>query len=87
MEKKLPDALAQTVTTFTKIQPVRLMFQDEARLGRISDCCYCGCPKPMRPIVRAMLTHQYVYAYAAVSPLDGRMDSLVLPHVNTDCMQ
>ena len=41
----------------------------------------------MRPIVRAMLTHQYVYAYAAVSPMDGRMDSLVLPHVNTDCMQ
>jgi len=87
LEKKLPDALAQTVTTFAKSQPVRLMFQDEARFGRISDCCYCWCPKPMRPIVRAMLTHQYVYAYAAVSPLDGRMDSLVLPHVNTDCMQ
>ena len=40
----------------------------------------------MRPIVKAMLTHQYVYAYGAVSILDGAFDSLVLPHVNSECM-
>jgi transposase len=34
-----------------------------------------------------MLTHQYTYAYGAVSPIDGRFDSLVLPHVNGDCMK
>lgn len=33
-----------------------------------------------------MLTHQYVYAYGAVSILDGAFDSLVLPHVNSECM-
>jgi hypothetical protein len=33
-----------------------------------------------------MLTHQYVYAYGAVSLPDGHFDSLVLPHVNGDCM-
>ena len=87
MEKKLPEALTQAVAGFPSAQPLRLMFQDEARFGRISACCYCWCPKPLRPLVRAMLTHQYVYAYAAVSPLDGRMDSLVLPHVNSQCMQ
>ena len=27
------------------------------------------------------------YAYGAVSPLDGAFDSLVLPHVNSECMQ
>ncbi|WP_143083385.1 hypothetical protein [Nitrosomonas communis] len=27
------------------------------------------------------------YAFSAVSPLDGAFDSLVLPHVNSDCMQ
>jgi DDE superfamily endonuclease len=27
-----------------------------------------------------MLTHQYVYAYGAVSILQGNFDSLVLPH-------
>lgn len=33
-----------------------------------------------------MLSHQYVYAYAAVSPQDGRLDSLVLPEVNGQWM-
>ena len=37
-------------------------------------------------MVKAMLTHQYTYAYGAVSPMDGKFDSLVLPH-NTECMQ
>lgn len=62
------------------------MFQDEARFGRISDCRYCWAPYPLRPTVKAMLTHQYVYAYAAVSPMDGSVDSLVLPAVNGACM-
>ncbi len=38
-------------------------------------------------MVSAMVTQQYTYAYGAVSPLDGAFDSLVLPHVNTYCMQ
>ena len=63
------------------------MFQDEARFGRISDTCYCWAPMPLRPMVKAMLTHEYTYAYGAVSPLDGKFDSLILPHVNTACMQ
>lgn len=62
------------------------MFQDEARFGRISDCRYCWAKFPQRPTVKAMLTHQYVYAFGAVSIGDGRFDSLVLPHVNSDCM-
>lgn len=87
MEKKLPSELAQIVGSFAKLQPLRLMFQDEARFGRISDCRYCWAPRPLRPTVKAMLTHQYVYAYAAVSPMDGAVDSLVLPAVNGGCME
>jgi len=34
-----------------------------------------------------MLAHQYVYAHGAVSPKDGQFDSLVMPHVNSQCMQ
>jgi len=34
-----------------------------------------------------MVTQQYTYAYAAVSVRDGEMDSLILPHVNGQCMQ
>ncbi|WP_165923007.1 hypothetical protein [Sulfurirhabdus autotrophica] len=32
------------------------MFQDEARFGRISDTRHCWCPKPMRPMAKAMVT-------------------------------
>jgi hypothetical protein len=42
--------------------------------------------EPLRPLVKAMLTHPYPYAYGAAGPLDGRLDSLILPHVNTECM-
>ncbi|SFJ14455.1 Transposase [Nitrosomonas sp. Nm34] len=66
---------------------MRLMFQDEARFGRISDCRRAWVPRPMRPLVKAMLTYEYTYAYATVCPLDGKFDSLVLPDVNTECMQ
>lgn len=38
-------------------------------------------------MVNAMLTHEYTYAYGAASPLDGKFDSLILPHVNSQCMQ
>lgn len=33
------------------------------------------------------MTQEYTYAYAAVSVLDGGLDTLILPHVNTVCMQ
>lgn len=63
------------------------MFQDEARFGRISDVRHCWDKKPHRPMVRAMVTQQYTYAYGAVSPIDGRFDSLILPWVSGECMQ
>ncbi|HET6587061.1 MAG TPA: IS630 family transposase [Oleiagrimonas sp.] len=63
------------------------MFQDEARFGRINDVRRCWAPKPIRPLCQAMLTHEYTYAYAAVDVQRGVLDTLVLPHVNTNCMQ
>ena len=80
----------EIVKSFAKIKPMRLMCQDEARFGRISDTRYCWARRPMRPMrpmVKAMLTYQYTYAYGAVCPVDGKFDSLVLPLVNTECMQ
>lgn len=87
MEKKLRTDVAQIALSFTQHQPVRLMFQDEARFGRISQCRRCWHKKPHRPTVKAQLTHEYTYAYGAVSPLDGRFDSLILPQVNSQWMQ
>lgn len=73
--------------SFAKRQPLRLMFQDEARFGRISQCRRCWHKKPMRPWVKARLTHEYTYAYGAASAMDGKFDSLVLPQVNGQWMQ
>jgi len=63
------------------------MFQDEARFGRISDPRRCWCPKPVRPLCNAMVTQEYTYAYAAVSVADGALDTLILPRMDSDCMQ
>ena len=63
------------------------MFQDESRFGRIAQTRYCWCPTPWRPLTQASVTQEYTYAYAAVSPIDGALDTLILPSVNAACMQ
>lgn len=63
------------------------MFQDEARFGRISDVRRCWAPKPVRPLCQGMLTHEYTYVFGAVDVYTGELDSLILPYVNTECMQ
>lgn len=87
MEKKLPQQLAEIEALWGEQGPIKLMFQDEARFGRINDVRRCWAPKPIRPLFQAMLTHEYTYAYAAVDVVSGELDSLILPHVNTQCMQ
>jgi hypothetical protein len=67
-------------------RPVRLMFQDEGRFGLLGDPKECWAPKGVRPIVAARTLRQFTYAFSAVSPHDGEMDSLVLPFVNTETM-
>jgi transposase len=66
--------------------PVRVMFQDEARFGRITDPRRCWAPAGVRPEVSAQVVREYEYAFAAVSPHDGSLDTLVLPSVNTEAM-
>ena len=63
---------------------IRLMFQDEATFGRINIPRTCWAPIGMRPVVGSQVVREYSYVYAAVSPADGVLDSLVLPEVNTD---
>jgi hypothetical protein len=66
--------------------PVRVMFEDEARFGRISDPRRCGAPAGGRPEVHPQVVREYEYAFAAVSPQDGALDTLVLPWANTEAM-
>jgi transposase len=62
------------------------MFEDEARFGRISDPRRCWAPPGVRPEVSTQFIREYEYAFAAVSPQDGLLDTLVLPAVNTEAM-
>ena len=62
------------------------MFQDEARFGRINSPSACWAPLPIRPHIARQVVREYVYVFGAVSPCDGRHDSLILPWANTEAM-
>lgn len=86
--KKITDKITQLVnfTSSAITRKLRLMFQDEAGFGRINKPKRCWCKKGLRPNVPCHRVREYSYAYAAVSPHDGEMASLVLPYANTACM-
>jgi transposase len=87
VEKKLPlDLMSAEIQKAARGRVVRLMFQDEARFGRINDPRYCWAPAPFRPVVKSAVIREFTYAFAAVSPMDGVLDSLVLPEVSTETM-
>ncbi len=65
---------------------VRLMFQDEARFGRIHEPRRCWVPRGVRPQVGRQIVREYSYAYAALSPHDGVLDSFILPEVSSEAM-
>lgn len=62
------------------------MFQDEARFGRMSVPIPCWAPRGMRPVVGLALVREFVYAYAAVSPQDGKLNTLIAARMNTQTM-
>jgi len=66
--------VAEALNGNTQQLPVRVVFQDEARFGRLSDPQRCWAPAPVRPVVTQGVVREYAYAYAAVSPTDGQVD-------------
>src|SRR3954453_19882819 len=88
--KKLPQIVQEQIAAQAdspgQTLPVRLMFEDEARFGRISDPRRCWAPAGMRPEVEVQMVREYEYAFAAVSPHDGVLDTRVLPTVNAEGM-
>ena len=81
--KKLPALIGQVrQEQAVKGKAVRIMFQDEARFGRISDNKRCWAPKGVRPEVPHQIIREYVYAFSAICPADGLLVSLILPFVN-----
>ena len=66
--------------------PLRVLFQDEARFGRINDPKRCWAPQRTRPVVGRQIVREYTYAYGAVSPKDGVADFLILPAMTAAAM-
>jgi len=87
VEKKLPETLAALLTPENvKNRRVRLMFQDEARFGRMVRIRRCWSPAPLRPSVSNGYEREFLYVYAAVSPIEGEMDWMLSQKMNTEQM-
>ena len=67
-------------------QTLRLMFEDEARFGRMSDPTRCWAPAGCRPEVPTHRVREYTHVFGSVCPHDGELISLILPHADTAAM-
>jgi transposase len=84
MEKKLPETLAALLSPKEVCgRRVRLMFQDEARFGRMVRIRCCWAPTPARPVVCNGYEREFVYVYGAVSPMEGQHDWMITRQMNT----
>ena len=88
MEKKtLPEKLATVLSAqVVGERPVRLMFQDEARFGRMARIRRCWSPSPLRPLVSNGYERQFTYVYGGVSPVHGQLDWSLNEKMNTTNM-
>jgi transposase len=67
-----------------KNKPIYLMFQDEARFGRLSDPRSCWAPSPSRPLIKLSLIREYKYIFGAVCPKTGHIDYMFADNMRTD---
>jgi len=65
---------------------VRLMFQDEARFGRMARPKRCWAPMPFRPTMLNGYEREFVYVYGGVSPVEGDLDWRICREMNTNRM-
>jgi transposase len=87
-EENFPEMVKQVEKTKDSEdkRPTLIMAQDEGRFGRLSAIRRAWAPEHVRPLVPSQIVREYVYAYAAVAPEDGKMTFLVLPYSNTEMM-
>jgi len=88
MEKRtLSEELATVLTAeVVRERPIRLMFQDEARFGRMARIRRCWAPAPLRPVVCNGYEREFTYVYGGVSPLQGQLDWSLSEKMNTTQM-
>jgi len=84
MGKTLPDVLAALLDpTENRGRRIRLMFQDEARFGRMVRIRRCWAEKPTRPTVCNGYERKFLNVYGAVSPMRGQLDWMIAREINT----
>jgi len=87
VEKKLPKVLAAYLNPeVVRARRVRLMFQDEARFGRMVRIRRSWAQKPLRPTVCNGYEREFLYVYGAVSPVQGQLDWMITQQMNTERM-
>ena len=86
LKKLRPEVEQEVRQQAAEGRQVRLMFQDEARFGRINDPRRCWAPPGVRPEVGMQIVREDTYAFGAVSPHDGALVSLILPVVTAEAM-
>ena len=80
--------MGQTVKTFEPgdERPVKVLFEDEAKFGRMNDTKRCWAPHGTRPIVPYQLVRQFDYVFSTVCPKTGETFTLILPDSDTRMM-
>lgn len=64
--------------------PMRVLFQDEARFGRMMEPYRCWAPMGMRPQVARGWVREYTYSYATVDPVSGDVFSWMAPTLDSE---
>lgn len=87
--KRLFPLIVQRAALEAEIKGLSLSvrFEDEARFGMITSPAACWAPAGMRPVVPNQAIRTYTYAYAAVAPANGEVDSLILPDMYATTLQ
>ena len=67
----------QTQRSLAVNQPIRLMFMDEARFGKISEIRACWAPHGVRPRVFSQFVRTSLYVFAGVIPETGHLDAFI----------
>jgi transposase len=87
VEKKLDvEVTTRCQAKDTKGRAAHLMFQDEARFGRMIRIRRCWAPAPMRPVVQNGYQREYTYLYGAVDVATGEFEQMICDKMNSSRM-
>jgi len=81
-------AVQEVAKTFPQAdnRPLKILFEDEARFGRMTRPMRCWAPRGVRPIVPYQLVRQFLYVFSVVCPKTGSNFSLILSDADTEMM-